>query len=91
MIGIDKYPFKNGLRVGTLIVLFIPIYYSTSHSYYLFFLGTRLLYLLVRDKLGIKFSDGQTPQDTNLQKLFDALKDGLFDDILVKLASMAKV
>ena len=53
-------------------------------------LGTRLIYLFVRETLDIRFNDGEETLDTSLQSIYDAMKDGRLDEIVLELAYLTK-
>ena len=53
-------------------------------------LGTRLIYLFVRETLDIRFNDGEETLDTSLQSIYDALKDGRLDDVVLELAYLTR-
>ncbi len=56
----------------------------------MFYLGTRLLYQFVRETLNIRFDDGEETLDTSLQTIYDSMKDGRLDDIVLALAYLTK-
>ena len=56
----------------------------------MFRLGTRLIYLFVRETLDIRFNDGEETLDTSLQSIYDAMKDGRLDEIVLELAYLTR-
>lgn len=59
--------------------LFPCLYFNT---------GTGLLYLFVKEKLGVVFNDGDETLDISLETMYDAIKNGRFDEIVLDLANM---
>jgi hypothetical protein len=55
-----------------------------------YLIGTRLLYLFVRETLDICFNDGEETLDTSLQSIYDSIKDGRLDDVVLTLACLSK-
>ena len=56
----------------------------------MFRLGTRLIYLFVRETLNIRFNDGEETLDTSLQSIYDAMNDSRLDDVVLELAYLTK-
>ena len=52
--------------------------------------GTRLIYVFVRETLKISFNDGDETLDTSLQSIYDSMKDGHLDEIVLALACLSK-
>ena len=55
-----------------------------------FLVGTRLLYVFVRETLNIRFNDGEETLDTSLETIYDAMRDGRLDDVVLALAYLTK-
>ena len=53
-------------------------------------LGTRLIYLFVRETLDIRFNDGEETLDTSLQSIYDAMKDGRLDEMVLEIAYLTR-
>lgn len=67
-----------------------PVHFAAISDSTMFHLGTRLIYLFVRETLDIRFNDGEEALDTSLQSIYDAMKDGRLDDVVLDLAYLTK-
>ena len=82
--GWAGYYYRKSLLIQSAWVYFVTMSDSMLR------LGTRLIYLFVRETLDIRFNDGEETLDTSLQSIYDAMKDGRLDEMVLELAYLTR-